>query len=145
MTKLWRYLPNLLNEPDLMWDGFKYLTTLKLHSVPFLQSHVIVKANGSEEVEGAVIAVADKNWQPIPRTEQIFDVDLICIGYGLIPNTDLARLCGCAQDYDSKLGGWVTRCNENMETTTPGIYAAQISAPWTLQRRTRSPRQSVGD
>jgi len=124
MTGMWRYVPNLLNEPELMLDGFRYLATLKLHRVPFLQSHIIVKANGSEEVEGAVIASVDEDWQPIPETERAFEVDAICIGYGLIPNTDLARLCGCAHDYDSRLSGWVTRCNENMETTVHGIFVA---------------------
>ena len=124
MKSMWRYVPNLLNEPSLMWDGFKYLATLKLHGVPFLQSHIIIKAIGSEQVEGAVIAAVDKDWQPILGTERTLEVDAICIGYGLIPNTDLARLCGCAHGYDLRLGGWVTICNENMETTVPGIFVA---------------------
>ena len=42
----------------------------------------------------------------------------------MIPNTDLARLCGCQHDYDSRLGAWVTRCKETMETTVPGIFVA---------------------
>jgi thioredoxin reductase/bacterioferritin-associated ferredoxin len=122
ITQLWRYLPSLLNGPALMLEGLRFLTTLKLHRVPYLQSHILVRAIGSEEVEGVVVASADKEWRPVPGTEQVFEVDSICLGYGLIPNNDLARLCQCAHHYDSKLGGWVTSCDENMETTIPGIF-----------------------
>lgn len=124
LTGLWRHLLGLLKQPDLMWDGFKYLATLKLHRVPFIESHIIVRASGSEEVEQVAIARANKHWQPIPHTEQTFDVDALCVGYGLIPNTDLTRLCGCAHLYDPKLGGWVPRHDENMETTVRGIFVA---------------------
>jgi thioredoxin reductase/bacterioferritin-associated ferredoxin len=124
MIGLWRRLPTLLKQPGLLWDGFRYLATLKLHRVPFMQSHIIVGASGSEEVEEAVIAAADENWQPIPDTEQTFDVDAICLGYGLVPNTDLTRLCGCAHDYDPNLGGWVPKRDEHMETTIRGIFVA---------------------
>lgn len=71
-----------------------------------------------------MIAAADKNCQPIPGTEQTFSVDAICLGYGLVPNTDLTRLCGCAHDYNPKLGGWAPRYDERMETTVRGIFVA---------------------
>jgi len=124
MIRLSRYLDRLLPQPGLLWDGFKFLATLKLHQVPFIQSHVILRASGSEEVEKATIAAVDNNSQPIPGTEQTFDVDAICVGYGLVPNTDLTRLCGCIHDYVPEHGGWVPRCNENMETSVHGIFVA---------------------
>ncbi len=124
MTGLWRHLPELLKQPGSVWDGFKYLATLQLHGVPFIQSHIIVRANGSEEVERATIAAVDKNWQPIEGTGQTFDVDAICLGYGLVPNTDFTRLCGCVHDYDPKLGGWTPKYDERMETTVRGIFVA---------------------
>jgi thioredoxin reductase len=124
MIGLWRYIPRLLKGPHLMWDGMKYFATLKLHHVPFIQSHVITRAVGHDEVEKAVVTAVDKNWQPIPGTEQTFDVDAVCVGYGLIPNIDLPRECGCAHEYDPILGGWIPRKDENMETTVPGIYVA---------------------
>ena len=124
VIRLWRYLDRLLRQPGLLWDGFKFLATLKLHQVPFIQSHVILRASGSEEVEKATIAAVDKNSQPIPGTEQTFDVDAICVGYGLVPNTDLTRLCGCIHEYLPERGGWVPRCNENMESSVRGIFVA---------------------
>jgi len=124
MTGLWRQVPRLLRKPDLMWDGFKYLTALKLHDVPFIQSHIIVSAMGSEEVERVVIARANNDWQRITGTERTFDVDAVCLGYGLVPSTDLTRLCGCAHRYDPKLGGWISVYDEDMQTTVPGIFVA---------------------
>jgi thioredoxin reductase/bacterioferritin-associated ferredoxin len=124
MRGLWRYAQKLLKQPRLMWDGMKYLTALRLHRVPFIQSHVITRAVGHDEVEETVIAAADKNWQPIPGTERTFKVDTICLGYGLIPNTDLTRQCGCIHEYVPIHGGWIPKKNENMETSVAGIFVA---------------------
>lgn len=124
MRRLWRYLPRLLKQPGSVWDGLRYIAKLKLNHVPYIQSHVIITASGTEEVDQAVIAAVDEAWQPIRGTEQTFDVDVICLGYGLIPNTDLTRLCGCAHEYNAKLGGWVPKYDEHMETTVRGIFVA---------------------
>jgi thioredoxin reductase/bacterioferritin-associated ferredoxin len=123
-VRMLRYLPNLSRQPSLVLDGFKYLAKLKLHGVPYIQSHVIIKASGSEEVEQGIIAAIDKDWKPIPGTEQTFDIDAVCLGYGLVPNTDLTRLCGCAHRYSEPLGGWIPEYDERMETSVPRIFVA---------------------
>jgi NADPH-dependent 2,4-dienoyl-CoA reductase/sulfur reductase-like enzyme len=123
-TRILRYLPSLLRQPGPVSDGFKYLAKLKFHGVPYIQSHIIIKASGSEEVEQAIIAAIDNDWKPILGTERTFDVDVICLGYGLVPNTDLTRLCGCAHRYCELLGGWIPEYDERMETSVPGIFVA---------------------
>lgn len=122
--RMLRYLPNLLSQPSRIFEGFKYLAELKLHNVPYLQSHTIVNASGSEKVEHAVIAKIDKEWNPVRGTEQTLDVDSICLGYGLVPNTDLTRLCGCDHEYSESLGGWMPEYDDHMETSVSGIFVA---------------------
>src|SRR4029077_19827807 len=87
----------------LLSDGLGYMTYLARKRVPFLYSHMIVRAEGEKEVERAVIARVGSDWKPVQGTEQTIDVDTICIGYGFFPSVELSRLCGCDHRYDEDL------------------------------------------
>jgi len=96
--------------------------------VPILTSHTILRAEGVECVEGAVVAQVDGTWCPIEGTERRFEVDVICVAVGLHPNTRLALLAGCRLVFSPALGGWVPLHNAVLETTVPGIYVAGDAA-----------------
>jgi NADPH-dependent 2,4-dienoyl-CoA reductase/sulfur reductase-like enzyme len=51
------------------------------------------------------------------RTREV-PCDVVCVGYGLVPNVELARLLGC----DLEQG--VVRVDTRQETSRPGIYCA---------------------
>lgn len=53
--------------------------------VPVYTSHTIVRAEGTHEVEAAVIAEIDKKWRPVPGTEKRFECDTILVAVGLDP------------------------------------------------------------
>ncbi len=53
--------------------------------VPIYTSHTILRAEGREEVTGAVIAQVDRNWKPIPGTEKRFECDTVLVAVGLDP------------------------------------------------------------
>ncbi len=95
--------------------------------VPFYLGHTIVRAEGNEKVERAVIAELD-NWQPIPGTEKAFDVDVICMALGLRPMTELAWMRGVEHKFIPELGGWMPMHDKNMESSVPGIYVAGDTA-----------------
>jgi len=97
---------------------------VKRFGVPVYTSHTIVEAKGNLEVEEAVIAKVDKNWETIPNTERTLKVDTISIAAGLKPLIKLVRMAGCKCLYIPELGGWVPIHNKNMETTCSGIYVA---------------------
>ena len=92
--------------------------------VPILTSHTIIEAKGDKEVESATIAALDQNLNPIKGSEKELEVDLICIAIGLRPEADLCRMLNCEFTYIPFLGGHVPIHNEDMETTTPGVYVA---------------------
>lgn len=92
--------------------------------VPILTEHTILRAEGKDCVERAVISRIDENWKPISGTEQVLEVDTICLAVGLSPLAELAWMAGCQFSYIADLGGWVPNHDENMQTTLPGIYVA---------------------
>lgn len=125
-TSIARLLTAVPGNVDLMADGIKYMAYLRGKRIPFLRSHIVVRAEGglSGEVVRAVAALVDREWRPIVGSEQIFDVDTVCLGYGFFPSVELSRLCGCAHVYEENLGGHVPVRDADMRSSVPGILIA---------------------
>ncbi|HEY8484631.1 MAG TPA: FAD-dependent oxidoreductase [Longimicrobiales bacterium] len=70
----------------------------------------VVRASGDDVVREVTLTDGRRTW-----TEPC---DLLCVGYGLVPNTELARLLGCAVE-----GGRVV-VDRRQETTVRGVYCA---------------------
>lgn len=96
--------------------------------VPIYTSCSIKEAFGRESVEGAVICRLDGNWQPLPGTEKMLELDVICLAVGLSPLTQLLWQAGCKHKYVPELGGYVPVRNEKMQTSIPHIYVAGDAA-----------------
>jgi hydrogen cyanide synthase HcnB len=105
-------------------SGFDYLRNIKRHHIPIYRSHIVSKVYGNSEAEKAEIVKVDRSWNPIKGTEKEISVDCVAYGFGLIPCTELTRLCGCNHIYDQRLGYWRVELNERMETNIPGVFAA---------------------
>lgn len=89
--------------------------------VPFLLSHTVVKAEGTDHVESVVIGEVDSSWKVIPGSEKKFDVDVICVAVGLTPMSRLIRMTGVKTEDK---GGTVPSVDEVGATDIPGIFAA---------------------
>lgn len=118
------YGPTMLGQWHRLQEGAKYLSVMRRGKTPYKTGWSIVEARGKEHVEEAVIAKVDNNGMPIPGTEKTLKVDTVVSGYGLIPNTDLARMIGCKLDYNSQKGGWVPVRDKTLQTSLPGVYVA---------------------
>jgi sarcosine oxidase subunit alpha len=92
--------------------------------VPILTSHTILRALGTEHVEGAIISQIDPEWRPVEGTEVELDVDTICLAVGLTPNCELASQLGCEEAFVAELGGRVSIHGADLATTVEGVYIA---------------------
>lgn len=119
-----RYLAKLFSRFDLLKQGLQYLIRLRKAGVRILSSHVLKNVEGNGKVERAALCKIDSHYKPIDRTLKIFDVDTVCISYGLIPNTWVTRLLDCRHVYRQMAGGWIPVSNKNMETGRPGIFVS---------------------
>ncbi|MEW6549563.1 MAG: NAD(P)/FAD-dependent oxidoreductase [Spirochaetota bacterium] len=90
--------------------------------VPFHVSSTILKAEGSQSVEAAVIAKVDERFNPIPGTETRLEADTICIAVGLTPSIELASLAGCEMVYIPELGGNMPWHDKFLRSSVPGVY-----------------------
>ena len=119
-----RHLFDLMGRFDLLKQGVHYLFRLKKAGVPVLPSHVLKAVEGKERVHAAVLCKVDSRSRPIPGTEKRYDVDTVCIGYGLIPNAWSTQMLDCTHEYVEKTGAWIPLYDDTMETDRAGVFVA---------------------
>lgn len=121
-------LSSAIRQMGLIKEGIQYLKGIYDKKIPFLRSHAIIEARGTDRVTSAVYAKLDSNWKPIPGTEKEVQIDAVCVGYGFISSTRLSRLCGCEHEYDRILGCYIPKHDEYMESSVSGVFVAGDSA-----------------
>ena len=120
----WKFLPDLIHQPGLITQGLNYLFRLKKAGVQMLQSHVLRAIEGDQQAQRVTLGKVDSQCRPIPGNMKSFDVNTVCIGYGLIPSVWLTTMLDCTHIYNHLFGGWIPLYNENMQTDQPGVFVA---------------------
>nr|MBA2305356.1 FAD-dependent oxidoreductase [Acidobacteriota bacterium] len=114
---------SLLKAWPLFKEGLGYRTTLLRAGVRWLAPYVLTRIEGTHQVTGAVVARADGDWRPVAGTERSFDVDTVCVGYGLLPSVEIVRLLGCRLHHDPLADVWLPDRTSDGETSVPGVFA----------------------
>ncbi len=107
--------------PTLL-DGLRYKLAIRKAGIPWIAPAILTRIEGSERVEAAVVAGVDRDWRPVEGTERVLEVDAVCLGYGLVPSVEIARLLGCRLRYEPVGDAWVPVRDENCETTVPDVF-----------------------
>lgn len=87
--------------------------------IPLYLSHTVTRTFGKDRLERIELSEVDENRNPIPGSEQYFDVDTLLLSVGLIPENHLADEAGIEMDR-------VTRgpvVDDTYMTSVPGIFA----------------------
>ncbi len=79
---------------------------------------MVVAAHGEERVESVTVAARDADGRPAPGSERRLVCDVLAVGHGLLPHTDLAEGLGC------RLDGTGVRVDDEQRTDVPGVWAA---------------------
>ncbi|MCC7104818.1 MAG: FAD-dependent oxidoreductase, partial [Chloroflexi bacterium] len=119
-----RHVTRLRGHWTRLREALGYLQALRRARVPLASGWMIVRAEGQESVERAVVARCDGDWRPIPGTERTLAVDAVCLGYGFVPAIQLTRLLDCAHAYRPNAGGWVPVHDADQQTSVPGVFVA---------------------
>ena len=107
---------------------FVHAAKVRRLGVPILTRHTILRAEGKDKVERAVVAEIDENWKPIKGTEKVYDVDVVALAVGLRPSIELLHQVGAQITYVRELSGYVVRHDDMMQTTVKDIFVAGDSS-----------------
>lgn len=104
-------------------EAANYARLLARHRIPLRHGRTVVAAHGTDRVEAVTIARLDRDWKPIPGTQERIEVDAVCVGFGFTANLELAISARCTLT-EGPDGGPAVQVDEHQQTTIPGIYAA---------------------
>jgi NADPH-dependent 2,4-dienoyl-CoA reductase/sulfur reductase-like enzyme len=99
---------SLVSHPDTMVQAALY--RLAFIGTAYALGTWVTEARGGDRLTSVMVSDG--------RTSRAVACDVLCTGYGLVPNVELARLMGCAVS-----DGTVT-VNSRQETTIAGVFAA---------------------
>jgi NADPH-dependent 2,4-dienoyl-CoA reductase/sulfur reductase-like enzyme len=99
---------SLLGTPDTLVQAARY--RLGFIRTPYATGTWVTAATGTDRV--AAVTVSDG------RSTRAVACDVLCTGYGLVPNVEMARLLGCSV---SAVGVGV---DTHQATSVPGVFAA---------------------
>ncbi len=118
-----------LAAPGLMASGARYLTSLGARRVPVLTGSVVTRLEGdpADGVTRTVVARLDADGTT-RGPERVFEVDAVCLGYGFIPSSDLARSLGCRHDIDADRAALVAVTDPSGRSSNPRVWVVGDSA-----------------
>lgn len=111
-------LPALAGRPDLLGRGAGWLAGILRAGVPALSGHRVLCAHGEDAVEA--VDVMPVGGGAVRR----FGCDALCVGHGLVPATEAARLYGARHLFRPQRGGWVPVLDEWQRSSIPLLYVA---------------------
>jgi sarcosine oxidase subunit alpha len=103
---------------------FVHAAKLRRLGVPIKTGRTLVRVEGGDRVERAVSAAVDEKYNPIPGSEEAYNVDTVLLAVGLQPNYALLSEMGVVMKHVPELGGLVPVRTWGMETSIPGVYVA---------------------
>ena len=111
--------------PNLLREGWRYLRRLRARGVPVIWGTAVLAAEGPGRLQAVQTTRLDAQGRALPGTMQRFEADALCLGYGFIPSTELARMLGCEHRLaDRHLGYPATVTREDGATSLPGVFVA---------------------
>lgn len=119
----WGSLTALFSQSQRIREGIDYFRTIQSKKIPYMFGWSVIRAIGEKEVSGALIAQVDAKGRPVPGSQKTIEVDCICLGYGLLPDTQFTRLLECSHIMHPYLRTWVPVRDEWLQTSFPGVFA----------------------
>lgn len=108
--------------PMLAFAGLRHVAGLVRRSVPLRHAQVLVGVTGVEKVECATLAAIDSAGRLRDGSERSYDVDAVCVNYGFLPQSELARALGCTYRRDPASGD--LRCEREIDgrSNVPEVF-----------------------
>lgn len=112
-------LPHLfpaLRRTDFLLKGVQMLRDIKKSGVPHYKGVTKIRALGTEQLQEVEAFVDEKT--------MTFPAELLLLHFGVIPNTHLFRLIGCAMAWNKTQRYWHPACDSWGRTNHENIFAA---------------------
>ncbi len=143
----------ILSRPDLATRGMGWYRALLAKGVPLHHGALLHAVDGDAPQLRATLVPVDRDGHPLRNAPMTtFACDAVCVGYGLMPATELTRLLGATHAFDPALGGWHAVVDDDQRSTVPRLYVAgdgagitgAAAAPWTGRVAAMAAARDIG-
>jgi len=116
-----RALPAMSARPVLLVRGATWVADLVASGIPIHWRHAVTAVSGTLQVDAVHYQRVGPDWSPVDPVKTV-GADSLCLGHGLIPDTQAAQLAGLELDYRTELGGWLPRVEPDGRTQVDNLY-----------------------
>jgi NADPH-dependent 2,4-dienoyl-CoA reductase/sulfur reductase-like enzyme len=122
-TRWLRHARTLLRSPAKGAEAVEYAAQLVRHRIPVRTSTAVVAAHGVDRLDSVTIAGLDSSGRVRPGSERRVEVDALGVGWGFVPQLDLAITLGALLE-DSDDGNQVVAVDAGQRTSVPALLVA---------------------
>ncbi|MBL9076900.1 MAG: FAD-dependent oxidoreductase [Planctomycetes bacterium] len=119
-----RALPRVLGNGARRREAFWYARRLLAAGVRLRWGHTVFACDGDGRVQRAVVGRVTADGRPVRGSERTLAVDLVAVGFGLVPSIELGLRLGCAARHDAVRGGHRLEVDAAQRTSVASVYAA---------------------
>ena len=113
----------VLRSPRKIAEGASYAVALARHRIPLRTSTIIEAAHGVDRLEAVTLASVDGAGRVRDGSQRRVAVDAVGVGWGFVPQLDLAVTLGCRL-VASEDGNRVVAVDEGQRSSIPGLLVA---------------------
>lgn len=117
------FLPLTQHHWPKLFEGVFYTAQMMCYRVPMLNQTRVIEARGKGNLASVVVAKTTPDGQIKTGTEIEYPAEALAVGYGFVPNIELAVQAGCDIEYHTGLGGWVVTADKHLESSVNSIFA----------------------
>jgi D-hydroxyproline dehydrogenase subunit alpha len=118
-----RFLPLIQHHWPKLLEGAFYTAQMMYCRVPMVNQTRVIEAQGKENLASVIVAKTTLDGHVITGTETKYPAQALTVGYGFVPNIELAVQAGCDVEYHTTGGGWIVTVDKNLESSVNSIYA----------------------
>lgn len=121
-----RSLPGVVFHAHRLREAMHYARCFVGAGVKMRFGHAVFSAHAGADGELRSVAFGrvDCDGRPVHGTEREVRADLLCVGYGLNPSTELAIRMGCEMHHLEARGGWLPAHDDDMRTSVTRVLVA---------------------
>ncbi|WP_339696239.1 NAD(P)/FAD-dependent oxidoreductase [Celeribacter baekdonensis] len=120
MAQSLRAIPGHLS---IFAEGARALVKIARHRVPISRRTVVSEAVSKDNTLDVRLSQVDRDWKKTGINHTV-EADVLALGYGFTPSTELARQVGCDLIWNSAGGGWTVSHDTGFQSSAPDVFVA---------------------
>jgi len=106
----------LITNPENFIQGISWILKIIFSKVPIYSNSIVKKATNNED--GILVELKNIKNKKLKK----INTDVLAVGHGLTPSTDITRLLRVEHIYNELKGGWIAKIDKYFRSSMKGLY-----------------------